>query len=119
MGAQATIRHRNCDKPSLSACSYARGRLTKMAHLSDKGTHCSDPYCRMCDFLPFKCDGCDKVFCKDHFAYDAHDCPGAKAKDRRVIVCPLCTKTVPHPAGAPSVGAVKPKCPVKGCKEKL
>merc|ERR1712232_149934 len=87
--------------------------------------------------------GCDKIFCKDHFAYQSHNCPGAKAKDKRVIVCPLCSKAVPHPVGedanliweqhassgdcrpasigtaAPSGGPAKPKCPVKGCKEKL
>merc|ERR1712232_377022 len=66
-----------------------------------------------------------------------------KAKDKRVIICPLCTKALPHPAGedanviweqhassaecrpatansaASSGGVAKPKCPVKGCKEKL
>merc|ERR1712014_134343 len=85
-----------------------------------------------------KCDGCDKIFCKDHFTYAAHDCPGANKKDRRVIVCPLCEKALPHPQGedanqiweqhaasgdcrppAAVAERPKPKCPVKGCKVKL
>uniref|UniRef100_A0A6U9ILE4 AN1-type domain-containing protein n=1 Tax=Zooxanthella nutricula TaxID=1333877 RepID=A0A6U9ILE4_9DINO len=108
-----------------------------MAHFSDHGVHCSDPYCRQQDFLPFTCNACNKVFCKDHFKYSAHSCEkGLAATDKRVIVCPLCQVAVPlgaeedenaaferhaasdacQPAPPPPP---KPRCPVQGCKEKL
>lgn len=44
-----------------------------MAEL-DIGQHCSLPTCKQLDFLPCKCDLCGLVFCKDHAAYDAHNC---------------------------------------------
>jgi len=108
-----------------------------MAHFSDKGRHCSDPYCRQMDFLPMTCDGCGEVFCSEHFKYEAHSCPKGRATtDKRVIVCPLCSQAVPLPYGEdenvvwerhassgecrPICGVVaKPRCPVPGCKEKL
>merc|ERR1719401_1731082 len=108
-----------------------------MAHFSDKGIHCADPYCRQRDFLPFACDACGQTFCSEHYKYDAHACSKGRAeKDKRVIVCPLCAKAVPLPHGEdenavwerhatsgeccpPPVPVAKPRCPVKGCKEKL
>eukprot|EP00929_Paragymnodinium_shiwhaense_P058487 TRINITY_DN29286_c0_g2_i1.p1 TRINITY_DN29286_c0_g2~~TRINITY_DN29286_c0_g2_i1.p1 ORF type:complete len:194 (+),score=28.16 TRINITY_DN29286_c0_g2_i1:76-582(+) len=105
-----------------------------MALFSDHGVHCADPYCRQCDFLPFTCEGCNKAFCKDHFRREAHACPAAQAKDRRVEVCPVCAKALPVNAGEDAdeviarhmessecvgVAASKPRCPAKGCKEKL
>lgn len=32
------------------------------------------------DFLPLKCDACEREFCKDHFARAAHKCPSAFKK---------------------------------------
>mmetsp|Transcript_50921 Transcript_50921/g.80784 ORF Transcript_50921/g.80784 Transcript_50921/m.80784 type:complete len:179 (-) Transcript_50921:174-710(-) len=106
-----------------------------MAHFGDCGVHCANPYCRQKDFLPTACDACGEVFCSEHFKYDAHDCPKGRAdKDKRVIVCPICTKGVSLPPGedpnrvwethAASGDChppppPKPKCPVSGCKEKL
>mmetsp|Transcript_41351 Transcript_41351/g.103868 ORF Transcript_41351/g.103868 Transcript_41351/m.103868 type:complete len:168 (+) Transcript_41351:68-571(+) len=109
-----------------------------MAHFSDCGAHCSDPYCRQKDLLPMKCDGCAKVFCSAHFKYEEHNCPkGLASRDKRVIVCPLCSQAVPLPAGEDenavweahaasghcrppqAAPAAKPRCPVPGCKEKL
>eukprot|EP00913_Durusdinium_trenchii_P008468 g7953.t1 len=53
-----------------------------MAHFSDCGKHCSDPYCKQKDMLPFECDACGKTFCAQHFKYDAHQCPhGNTTKD--------------------------------------
>lgn len=60
----------------------------------DVGAHCSMPACRQVDFLPFSCDCCAGVFCLDHRSYDAHECPRAGVKDRRVLQCPLCQATV-------------------------
>eukprot|EP00931_Biecheleriopsis_adriatica_P074974 TRINITY_DN4893_c0_g1_i1.p1 TRINITY_DN4893_c0_g1~~TRINITY_DN4893_c0_g1_i1.p1 ORF type:complete len:205 (-),score=30.18 TRINITY_DN4893_c0_g1_i1:57-602(-) len=107
-----------------------------MAHFSDCGKRCEHPYCGQQDMLPFQCDACGKTYCSHHLGYEAHSCPkGHASKDRRVIVCPLCTTALPHPAGEDenaiwerhmASGNCKPRepaksnrCPVKGCKEKL
>lgn len=54
------------------------------------GQHCSDTLCKRLDFLPVKCDACQKIFCNDHYAYTSHNCPEAYKKDNQVPVCPLC-----------------------------
>ncbi|DAZ97894.1 TPA: hypothetical protein N0F65_012157 [Lagenidium giganteum] len=56
----------------------------------DVGEHCYVAQCNQVDFLPFTCDCCDKVYCLEHRSYDAHECPSAGSKDRRVIKCPVC-----------------------------
>ncbi|OSC97653.1 hypothetical protein PYCCODRAFT_1419176 [Trametes coccinea BRFM310] len=38
------------------------------------GAHCALPSCNLNDFLPIRCK-CDKLFCRDHIAPDAHHCP--------------------------------------------
>eukprot|EP00435_Cladocopium_sp_Y103_P011914 s2091_g3.t1 len=114
---------------------HSRGdTLGIMANFSDCGKHCSDPYCKQQDLLPFECDACGKTFCSQHFKYEAHQCSkGRSDKDRRVIVCPLCDMAIPHTgdesvlfeahmasgACVPKVKTEKPRCPVKGCREKL
>ena len=44
----------------------------------DIGRHCSVPTCKLLDFLPFTCDGCGEIHCKDHKDYAAHSCSGKK-----------------------------------------
>eukprot|EP00922_Rhytidocystis_sp_ex-Travisia-forbesii_P039142 GHVS01058261.1.p1 GENE.GHVS01058261.1~~GHVS01058261.1.p1 ORF type:complete len:216 (-),score=26.79 GHVS01058261.1:846-1493(-) len=110
-----------------------------MAHFSDAGQHCSDPYCRQNDFLPFCCDLCKSVFCLTHFPPAAHSCPNASSKDRRVLICPLCLGTVHYQDQPPELvwqnhsnsadcrrdlyderkSKTTAKCPVNGCREKL
>uniref|UniRef100_T1GE66 AN1-type domain-containing protein n=1 Tax=Megaselia scalaris TaxID=36166 RepID=T1GE66_MEGSC len=63
------------------------------------GQHCSESTCNKLDFLPMKCDSCDKIFCSEHFNYDVHSCPGAHRKNFQVPVCPLCGEPVPTPRG--------------------
>eukprot|EP00922_Rhytidocystis_sp_ex-Travisia-forbesii_P007016 GHVS01010259.1.p1 GENE.GHVS01010259.1~~GHVS01010259.1.p1 ORF type:complete len:218 (-),score=26.40 GHVS01010259.1:442-1095(-) len=110
-----------------------------MAHFSDTGQHCSDPYCRQHDFLPFSCGLCNQVFCLSHFPPASHSCPNESAGDRRVLICPLCLGTV-HYQDQPSdvvwqkhkesadcrrdlyaerKSKTTAKCPVNGCREKL
>lgn len=109
-----------------------------MAHFSDLGAHCSDPYCRQGDFLPFQCEFCKKTFCLEHFEPKNHGCPDMNAKDKRVLLCPLCNAAVriQHPQSPTEVwekhsrstecssAASRPQprkdiCPVKGCREQL
>jgi len=103
-----------------------------MAAFTDIGAACSLAYCHQNDFLPFTCDCCNKVFCKEHFQYQDHECPLAQNKDHQVAVCPICQKSF---AGSDDVQVnvlwerhiqseckgrqQKEKCPVAGCKEKL
>ncbi|CRK87074.1 CLUMA_CG000843, isoform A [Clunio marinus] len=58
------------------------------------GKHCSKQYCNKLDFLPISCDGCDDIFCSEHYSYIQHDCPNANKKDNQVPICPLCMKPV-------------------------
>ncbi|ALC38892.1 CG12795 [Drosophila busckii] len=63
------------------------------------GQHCHEPTCNRLDFLPVKCDSCDKVFCASHYNYDRHNCPGAHRKNFQVPICPLCGEPVPTAPG--------------------
>jgi len=65
-----------------------------MAQFADLGKHCSRPDCNQQDFLPITCDLCQKVHCRDHAAYDAHECPHKARIDKRVMICPLCDAPV-------------------------
>uniref|UniRef100_A0A8C4QTD5 AN1-type domain-containing protein n=1 Tax=Eptatretus burgeri TaxID=7764 RepID=A0A8C4QTD5_EPTBU len=88
------------------------------------------------DFLPMKCDACEKIFCKDHFIYRDHNCPSAYKKDVQVPLCPLCGRPVPVPKGVlPDVGVgqhmdndckagaerrkgITTRCTIRGCKQR-
>ncbi|XP_015724542.1 AN1-type zinc finger protein 2B [Coturnix japonica] len=61
----------------------------------DLGAHCSWAACQRLDFLPLKCDACERIFCTDHIAYAQHECSSAYKKDVQVPVCPLCNTPVP------------------------
>lgn len=63
----------------------------------DLGEHCSEKSCNKLDFLPMKCDACDKIFCSEHFSYIKHDCLSAHKNNVQVPVCPLCGEPVPTP----------------------
>lgn len=107
------------------------------ADLLALGSHCSTPDCQQIDFLPFTCDCCGEVFCLQHRTYQSHSCPKAGARQTSTIVCPICAKAVvltaaddPNvvferhqqqgcdPANYAKVHQ-RPKCPAKGCREKL
>lgn len=45
----------------------------------DTGKQCSSKICQRLDFLPFHCQHCNLVFCKEHFQPSAHEC--AQFKD--------------------------------------
>mmetsp|Transcript_34870 Transcript_34870/g.66577 ORF Transcript_34870/g.66577 Transcript_34870/m.66577 type:complete len:291 (-) Transcript_34870:296-1168(-) len=99
--------------------------------------HCSREDCKQVDFLPFTCDCCSKVFCLAHRTYHAHACAKAGNKESQALVCPMCAKAVllvPNEdpnitfdrhvqAGCDTSNYKRvhqiPKCPVKGCGEKL
>ncbi|XP_017004117.2 AN1-type zinc finger protein 2A [Drosophila takahashii] len=98
------------------------------------GQHCSEPTCNRLDFLPVKCDSCDKVFCASHYNYDRHSCPSAHRKNVQVPICPLCREPVPTPPGvepdvtvgqhidqqckSESKKIYTNRCHAKGCKRK-
>ncbi|XP_017025951.1 AN1-type zinc finger protein 2A [Drosophila kikkawai] len=98
------------------------------------GQHCSEKTCNRLDFLPVKCDSCDKVFCASHYNYERHNCPGAYKKNVQVPICPLCREPVPTPPGvepdvtvgqhidqqckSESKKIYTNRCHAKGCKRK-
>lgn len=107
------------------------------ADLLALGSHCSVPACQQIDFLPFKCDCCGKVFCLQHRTYESHSCQEAGSRDTNTIVCPICAKAVKLTAADDPYAVFdrhtqtdcdptnyakvhqRPKCPAKGCREKL
>ncbi|KAG8265634.1 zinc finger, AN1-type domain [Homalodisca vitripennis] len=102
------------------------------------GKQCAESSCQKLDFLPVKCDACEKIFCHEHMSYMGHNCASAYKKDVQVPVCPLCNKPIPVRRGEPpdiAVGAhidtdcqsdpaknkrkvFTNKCSMKGCKGK-
>ena len=65
------------------------------ADLMSVGMHCSFSECGQLDFLPFRCNGCQKIFCLDHRTASAHQCPHADAADAaQAMVCPVCARAV-------------------------
>jgi hypothetical protein len=53
------------------------------------GKHCAFPECNQLDFLPFKCDCCNKVFCLEHRTYASHRCEKSGNREFQVFICPL------------------------------
>lgn len=47
------------------------------------------------DFLPVRCDACDRIFCIGHYPYNQHGCALGRQRDVQVPVCPLCSAPVP------------------------
>lgn len=60
---------------------------------SNLGLHCSMPLCQQQDFLPFSCDACHKIYCKDHRSYFEHSCTSVPMGEE-VIKCPACNKGI-------------------------
>ncbi|XP_057672509.1 AN1-type zinc finger protein 2A-like [Diorhabda carinulata] len=59
------------------------------------GKHCSKSDCNKLDFLPIKCDACNKIFCNEHYSYGTHNCANIHKKNNQVPVCPLCNRPIP------------------------
>lgn len=102
----------------------------------DIGRHCQRSDCHQLDFLPFKCDGCHKVYCLDHRSYKSHECPKSDHNSRKVIVCEICSSSMEvtgreeedekkilerHEKSGDCNPAKKkkPVCAVKRCRETL
>ncbi|KAJ0043917.1 hypothetical protein Pint_19404 [Pistacia integerrima] len=60
----------------------------------DLGRHCQLPDCHQLDFLPFTCDGCQKVFCLEHRLAKSHECQKPDINSRKVIVCEVCSVSI-------------------------
>lgn len=107
--------------------------------LPNLGENCQEQSCKTLDFLPFKCDCCGKVFCKDHYGYSKHNCTKSQEKNFQIPICPLCNNPVPFKRGElPDIlmsahidrdcksdpaeerrrKIFKNKCSLKGCKQK-
>lgn len=51
------------------------------------------------DFLPYKCNSCDGVFCHQHYGAAAHACPEAYKRNIQTPACPLCASLVSFKPG--------------------
>lgn len=71
------------------------------ADLLSIGHQCSAQYCNLIDFLPFKCQHCERKFCGEHYLPASHNCDKYdESKHNRVAPsCPLCNTPVTIPAG--------------------
>lgn len=45
----------------------------------ETGKRCSIKDCKLLDFLPFVCEHCQAMFCKEHFHLISHECLKAKS----------------------------------------
>ncbi|PWA02524.1 hypothetical protein BB558_001373 [Smittium angustum] len=60
------------------------------------GEHCSNKDCNRLDFLPYKCEYCNKKFCENHWKANDHSCENQhKILDFRIPTCPICNLPVP------------------------
>mmetsp|Transcript_5462 Transcript_5462/g.20992 ORF Transcript_5462/g.20992 Transcript_5462/m.20992 type:complete len:298 (-) Transcript_5462:29-922(-) len=92
------------------------------------GSHCAVDECSVLDFLPFRCEGCERVHCLEHRTPAAHRCSAAAAEGAAEVVCPLCANTVPlgpdgdadravdaHIGSGCAGAAKKERCGARGC----
>jgi hypothetical protein len=105
--------------------------------LLDKGKHCQEELCHQLSFLPMQCKACAKIFCSEHFKYDAHNCKESCKFDFKVPNCSLCLQPIEftrdktielclaeHMQKCDSTAAKKKndsnakKCSFKNCKSK-
>ncbi|CAM9815066.1 unnamed protein product, partial [Heterosigma akashiwo] len=111
-----------------------------MAFFSNLGKQCSLQDCQQQDFLPFRCDCCNGIFCLAHRSHTDHHCKKSEDRNCVAVSCPQCAKTLrclqsqdtnavlaQHQASActtrsrddaTSAKKKKPKCCVKGCRAK-
>lgn len=57
------------------------------------GVHCQFESCNQKDFLPFRCDLCNKMLCLQHRSVLAHSCHAQDSRDMTSNDCPLCGKS--------------------------
>jgi predicted nucleic acid binding AN1-type Zn finger protein len=60
---------------------------------ADLGAHCSIQDCYQQDFLPFRCDACNLVYCRSHRGYSEHQCTRIPMGEQ-VQKCPVCNKGI-------------------------
>eukprot|EP01070_Trichotokara_eunicae_P002616 Trichotokara_eunicae@DN276_c0_g1_i1.p1 len=65
-----------------------------MAEFADLGSHCTVETCNEKDFLPIVCKYCELKFCRDHAMPNLHECKSVDKFDKRVIICPICNKSI-------------------------
>ncbi|CAM9587796.1 unnamed protein product [Discosporangium mesarthrocarpum] len=82
----------------------------------DLGKHCSSEDCKQQDFLPFKCNACNGIFCLQHRSHSAHACTMVGVLDKRVPECPLCNKALKVAPGI-DINVVVNRHIASGCTE--
>ncbi|KAF0971731.1 hypothetical protein FDP41_009954 [Naegleria fowleri] len=69
-----------------------------MTEFYDLGAHCQFDGCNQKDFLPFKCDKCNKYYCLEHRTMQDHKCPFDDSFGIVAPFCPLCNQVLPFRA---------------------
>ncbi|KAG2375158.1 hypothetical protein C9374_010162 [Naegleria lovaniensis] len=69
-----------------------------MTEFYDLGAHCQFDGCNQKDFLPFKCDKCNKYYCLAHRTLQDHKCPFDDSVGVVAPFCPLCNQVLPYRA---------------------
>ena len=59
---------------------------------SDIGEHCSDPTCKQQDYLPFKCDICNKYYCLNHKNHGCEDKNNNVVIEKKKFNLPVCSQ---------------------------
>ncbi|OTF74448.1 hypothetical protein BLA29_003679 [Euroglyphus maynei] len=110
---------------------------TLIMEFPDLGKHCALKECNRLDFLPIKCSSCEKIYCSEHYMFQAHHCESNRIVDHQVPICPMCNRPVPLKFGESldvKVGehidrncdgqlntkrkVYKNRCSVDGCRQK-
>ncbi|XP_066288964.1 AN1-type zinc finger protein 1-like [Branchiostoma lanceolatum] len=65
---------------------WTNGTTRNMAELPELGQQCSVTSCKQLDFLPFKCDACSGIFCKEHRSRERHTCTECNIQQAKVEV---------------------------------
>jgi len=88
------------------------------------GRQCSEESCQQLDFLPFKCEQCEKYYCLNH--KDEHSVclngkpylsPASLAAQKTTLpMCPLCQKAVPLTESYPDANSAINRHIERGCK---
>jgi AN1-like Zinc finger len=70
------------------------GSLLSLSLSLSTRQHCEVEFCKQHDFLPFKCDKCERTHCGAHRTYAAHQCAkfSHTTRDVQLIPCPACQK---------------------------
>jgi hypothetical protein len=91
---RGNFRHSKRCRVGLQRKNKTENKEKTYMEFQNLGKHCEFSGCQQLDFLPFKCDGCEKAFCLDHRSFKSHSCHEKNITNSLVPLCPLCGQGV-------------------------